>query len=429
MNSKSNPYFDTAIIGGGPAGITACLELSKSPELKTVIFEYEDELGGIPRSAHIPFGMRDRKRLYTGSQYARRLNNLVRKTPAKIQTQSTVTDIVPGDEGEKHQIHVASPEGMKVFESRFLLLATGCYESSRGNRLIPGTRPAGIFTTGTLQKMVNLQRLRPGKKAVIIGTEVVAFSSALTLKHANMSIVGMVEEFDAIQTYRLPAMFMSSWMGFPIFRNTAVSAILGNRQVEGIELENKTTGEIFTLDCDTIVIAGRFRPDSDLILNHPLLQDSFTSGPMVDLNYETPIRNIFAAGNILRGANMHDICALEGRLAARSIIERTHARHDRSKQVVSLKPESPVRFVVPQMIDIQQAKAHRSSWFRPGVSIQLAHTVNHPVLEACSGEEKVWQRSFSKLIGNTSISLPVEKFDWTCVNPEKGIIIKCRTSR
>ena len=429
MNRKSKYSYDAAIIGGGPAGIAACLELSKLSELKTAIFEYEDVLGGIPRSAHVFFGMRDQKRLYTGAAYARRLNTLVRRTPAEIHTRSTVTDIVPDNDGKRHQIHVASPEGLKVNESRFLLLATGCYESSRGNRLIPGARPAGIYTTGTLQKMINLQRLIPGKRAVIIGTEAVAFSSALTLKHAKMSIVGMVEEFSAIQTYRLPAMSMSSWMGFPIYRNTAVNAILGYKQVEGIELENKTTGDIFTLDCDTVVITGRFRPDSALILNHPLLEDSFTSGPMVDLNYETPIRNIFAAGNILRGANMHDICALEGRLAARSIIERMHARHDRSKRIVPIKPQSPVRFVVPQMIDIQQAKAHRSSWFRPGVTIQLTHTIKQPVLEACSGDEKVWQRSFSKLIGNTSISLPIEKFDWSRVNAENGIIIKCRASR
>ena len=428
MNSKSKPYYDTAIIGGGPAGITACLELSKSSELKTAVFEYEDELGGIPRSAHVFFGMRDQKRFYTGAAYARRLNKLVRRTAAEIHTKSTVIDIIPGNDGERHQIHVASPEGMKVYESRFLLLATGCYESSRGKRLIPGARPAGIFTTGALQKMVNLQRLSPGKRAVIIGTESVAFSSALTLKHANISIVGMVEEFGAIQTYRLPAMSLRSWMGFPIFRNTAVKAILGYKRVEGIELENKTTGKIFTLDCDTIVITGQFRPDSALIFNHPLLEDSITSGPIVDLNYETPIRNIFAAGNILRGASMHDLCALEGRLAARSIIERTDAKHDRPKQVVPLKPESPFRFVVPQMIDIQQAKIHRSSWFRPGVSIQLTRTIKQPILEACSGDEKVWQRSFSKLIGNTSISLPIEKFDWTRVNAKKGITIKCRAS-
>ena len=426
MNRKSKPYYDIAIIGGGPAGMTACLELSKSPELKTAVFENEEVLGGIPRSAHVLFGMRDRKRFYTGAAYARRLNKLVRKTQAEIHTKSTVLNLVPGNDGERHQVHVATPEGMNVYECRFLLLATGCYESSREKRLIPGSRPAGIFTTGTLQKMVNLQRLTPGKKAVVIGTEHVAFSSALTLKHAGMSIVGMVEEFDTVQTYRLPAMAMRFWMGFPIFRNTTVKAVLGSKRVEGIELENKATGEIVTLNCDTIVVTGRCRPDSALIFDHPLLEDTITSGPIVDLHYETPIRNIFAAGNILRGASMHDLCALEGRLAAKRIIERMQAQHDRPKQMVRLKPESPVRFVVPQLIDIQQAKTHRSSWFRPGVSIQLTHTMKKPVLEAWSGDEKVWRRSCSKLIGNTSISLPVEKFDWTRVDARKGITIKCR---
>ena len=115
-------------------------------------------------------------------------------------------------------------------------MATGCFEISRHARRIPGTRPAGVFTTGTLQQLVNLRHLRPGKRAVIIGSEHVALSSVLTLKHAGVSIVGMVEKYPRLQTYAYPAEFMRRFYGFPIYRDTSVEAILGNEKVEGVEL-------------------------------------------------------------------------------------------------------------------------------------------------------------------------------------------------
>ena len=122
---KDNPIpLDVAVIGGGPAGISACLELSKSDGLKIALFEKDSEVGGIPRSCHIFFGMRDQRRIMTGPAYARRLNMLVGRTSIEIHTDSTVIDISPGDSGKKQGIKVASPNGFHAYDCRAILLTT-----------------------------------------------------------------------------------------------------------------------------------------------------------------------------------------------------------------------------------------------------------------------------------------------------------------
>jgi len=428
VTEKTIP-LDVAVVGGGPAGISACLELSRSSELNTALFESEAEIGGIPRSCHIYFGLRDRKGIYTGPAYARKLNSLIKKTSVKINTNATVLNIIPGGNGEAHRINVASPQGLKTYESRFLILATGCYETPREARRIPGTRPAGIFTHGTLQTMVNLKRLKPGKHAFIMGSEHVALSSALTLKLAGMSIAGMVEQDLELQTYPSLARTMAFFFGFPIYRGTSVTKILGGKRVEGMELVTEESQKVFQRECDTVIVAGKFRPDSALINNTPIVGDPATLGPSVDMDLMTSVPNIFAAGNILRGAEMHDLCALEGKQAAQSILRRLESAEPETDESISLRAEYPIRYVVPQRIVPTRLKSHLFSWAFPGFEVQMGYTMRNQVLEAWSGSERIWKGSFSRLIANTRIRLPVKKFDWDRVDPEKGVTLKLGTAR
>ncbi len=426
MPNKKSGQVDVAVVGGGPAGISACLEFSKLPRMKTVLFESEAELGGIPRTCHYFFGLRDRKRIYTGPAYARALDNLIRRTSVEIYTNSTVINIIPGKPGELHRINVLSPQGLNSYECNFVLLATGCFESSCSARTIPGARPAGIFTTEAIQHLIRIHHQKPGGKALIIGSEHVALSSVLTLRSGGISIAGIVEEDEEIQTYPSFAKVMSFFFRIPIYKSTSVKAILGDKRVKGVELVNEVEKKDFLVECDTVVITGKFRSYSPLIDNTSIKRDSLTFGPIVDMNLMTSVQNIFAAGNILRGGNMHDLCALEGKWAAKNILEKLELCKSATDEYISITAESPIRYVVPQRVILNKIKSPRFAWFYPWFSIQVEHTLKNSILEAWSGDEKIWERSFSKLIANNRVPLPIQKFNWNKVNKENGITLKLK---
>jgi thioredoxin reductase len=418
--------LDVAVIGGGPAGMAACLELARSSDLTISLFENDAELGGMPRSCQYFFGMRDQKRLSTGPQYARRLSTLVRKTAVSVFTEAHVLTLIAGGQGHPHRIEVLTPHGLQSVTTRCIMLAMGCSEASAGARHLPSKRPAGIYTTGALQHLINVYHQKPGDRAVVIGSEHIALSSLITLKRAGVSIAGIVEEDPVLKTYQLPAQAMGGYYGCPIYAGTSVKAIMGKDRVEGIELVKNGDESTVRIDCDTIIVTGKFRPDSQLIDTTPITRDPLSEGPMVDMNFMTSVPNIFAAGNILRGAQMHDLCALEGKAAARCIMKRLHSPEPTADEGIPLRAEAPIRYVVPQKIFPIRAKPHLFPQLYPGYSIQLGNTVNHPVLEARSGDEIIWKQSFRKLIANNGVLLPIWRFDWDRVDAKRGITIGLR---
>jgi thioredoxin reductase len=429
MINESQSKLDVAVIGGGPAGITACLEFSKTPHLDVALFESEVELGGIPRTCHLRFyGFRDQKRVYTGAAYAQMLSQKLRQTPIRIFTDATVVKLIPGDKPQAHQINVSTPEGIRTFETRFIVLATGCCEASRAARIIPGNRPSGVITTGTLMELVNLRGQKPGHKALIVGSEHVSLSSVLTLKRAGVELVGMVEEDQQVHTYAPVAAAMKSLYRFPIYRCTSVNAILGHSRVEEVELFERHEERLLRVACDTVVLTGKFRAYAPLIDHTSIERDPLTFGPAVDADFMTSVAGIFCAGNVMRGANMHDLCALEGKRVARCIVDSpAFDQWDTADTSIPLRAQYPVRFVVPQKVRPELMARRSPHWLHPNYSLQIAHTIRNAVLEAWSGEERVWKRSFSKLIGHTRVPLPVHKFDWRSVDRSKALIVKLGT--
>lgn len=421
------PDLDVAVVGGGPAGIGACIQLSRSADLRGALFEGDQNLGGIPGSCHVFFGMRDQRRIMTGPTYARRLTRLMEATGIDIHRSSRVLDIFPGKEGQPHLIRVLSPKGLKEYTCRCLLLATGCFESHRAARQIPGSRPAGVYTTGTLQQMIQQRHWKPGSRALVVGSEAVSFSSVLTLRQAGISVAGMVEAESRIQTYALPARIMRAGFGFPIHCNTSVHDIIGDDRVEAVELIKNGDGRRWRVACDTVVLTGKFRPVSSLFENTAIELDPNSKGPLVDTNWMTSVPNIFAAGNILRGADMHDLCALEGKLAGQSILKSLEADGRQRQQGIRISVKFPIRYAVAQRISPDQIRRPLLPWLVPLPSMQVAKTLERSAVEAWSGQSKVWAAAHRKLIANTRIPLPVERFDWNSVDEKKGILLKIRS--
>jgi hypothetical protein len=257
-----------------------------------------------------------------------------------------------------------------------------------------------------------------------VGSEHVALSAVLTLRRAGVSIVGMVEEHPELQTYHYPAKIMRRLYGFPIYKGTSVEEILGNDRVEGVELLRRKDQNAFRLDCDTVIITGKFRPDSSLIENTSIEKDPCSMGPAVDMNLMTSVPDIYAAGNLLRGADMHDLCALEGKVAAQSILRRLQSYDDGMAQWVSVKAQPPIRYVVPQRLSLGQIHNGPLRKLFPWPAVQVEPTLKNGIMEAWAGSEKVWEGFFRKMIANRRYPLPVEKFDWNRVRSRKGLLLR-----
>ena len=195
------------------------------------------------------------------------------------------------------------------------MLATGCRERPRPARLVPGSRPEGVITTGTLQQLVYLKGLKPGTRALVVGAEHVSFSALLTLAHGGARAVGMVTELPRHQSLALFRAGAALRFRAPLWTRTALSAIHGHARVEEVELTDLDSGALRRVACDTVVFSADWIPDHELAVMAGLAMDAGTRGPAVDAALRTSRPGVFAAGNLLHGAETADVAALGGRHA------------------------------------------------------------------------------------------------------------------
>ena len=200
-----------------------------------------------------------------------------------------------------------------------VLLATGCRERPRSARLVPGSRPAGVMTTGMLQQLVYLTAARAGRRALVVGAEHVSFSALLTLAHGGARAVGMVTELPRHQSLGAFRVGAALRYRVPLWTRTAVTAIRGRPRVEVVELTDLDTGAVRTVECDTIVFTADWIPDHELAVLAGIELDPGTRGPAVDAGLRTSRPGVFAAGNVIHGAETADVAALSGRHAASAV--------------------------------------------------------------------------------------------------------------
>lgn len=309
---------DVLIIGAGPAGLSAAVELKRQGIRDVIVVEREAEAGGMPRMCHhTGFGREDLWRMYSGPAYARYYRDLAEKADVDIRTSTTITGWMSSS-----TLGFTSPNGIGQIGANAILLATGVRERPRSARLIPGTRPEGVFTTGSLQRFVYQERLPVGRQAVIVGAELVSLSALMTLMNAGVKCRMLVTE-EARHQIEFPYIFMK-WaladllLRTPIVTNARISNILGRKRVEGIELAHRN-GQTRIVECDTIIFTGNWIPEHELARLGGLAIDPVTRGPQVDGDFRSSVEGVFAAGNLLRGVETADHCALEGKRSARSI--------------------------------------------------------------------------------------------------------------
>ncbi len=362
--------YDIVIIGGGPAGLSAAVSARKEGIESILILERDKELGGILNQCiHNGFGLHTFKEELTGPEYAGRFIDQVLELGIEYKLYTMVMDIT----ADKIVTAMNREEGMFQIKAGAVILAMGCRERSRGALNIPGYRPAGIYSAGTAQRLVNMEGFMPGREVVILGSGDIGLIMArrMTLEGAKVKVVAELMPYSG-GLKRNIVQCLDDY-GIPLKLSHTVVDIKGKERLEGITLAQvdgkgkPIPGTEEEYSCDTLLLSVGLIPENELSGGMGVDMNPVTSGPKVNERMETSIDGVFACGNVLHVHDLVDFVSEEAAAAGRNAARYVKGEGTESSgHVIQMNPIQGVRYTVPCTIDPEKMDDVQIVRFRVG---------------------------------------------------------------
>ncbi|MCI8282145.1 MAG: FAD-dependent oxidoreductase [Lachnospiraceae bacterium] len=363
--------YDIVIVGGGPAGLAAALAAKKKGVRSILILERDRELGGILNQCiHNGFGLHTFQEELTGPEYAARFAAQVKQEGIAFLLNTMVMDISP----DQVVTAMNSEEGLFQISAKAVILAMGCRERPRGALNIPGYRPAGIFSAGTAQRLVNIEGYLPGREVVILGSGDIGLIMArrMTLEGAKVKVVAELLPYSG-GLKRNIVQCLNDY-GIPLKLSHTVVDIQGKERVTGVTLakvdenRNPIPGTEETYACDTLLLSCGLVPENELSKGIGVLMNPVTLGPVVNESFQTSVEGVFACGNVLHVHDLVDFVSQEAASAGESAAEYVLGGCSLKKEGPNfqVKAQGGVRYTVPSSIRYDGKRQQQTIRFRVG---------------------------------------------------------------
>lgn len=367
--------YDIVIIGGGPAGLAAAASARKNGTESILILERDSQLGGILNQCiHNGFGLHTFQEELTGPEYAKRFVSEIQAMQIEYKLNTMVMDITK----DKVITALNRTDGLFFIQAKAIVLAMGCRERSRGALNIPGFRPAGIYSAGTAQRLVNIEGFMPGKEVVILGSGDIGLIMArrMTLEGANVKVVAELMPFSGGLKRNIVQCLDD--FNIPLKLSHTVVAIKGKERLEGITLAEvdkqgkPVPGTEEEYRCDTLLLSCGLIPENELSRGIGLDIEPVTNGPSVNESLETSIEGIFACGNVLHVHDLVDYVSEEAAAAGKnaSAYVKGSCMPKDEKAEIPIIPAGGVRYTVPKHLQIGRMEDRLTVRFRVGAVYQ-----------------------------------------------------------